>query len=63
MGTTEIEEYLQRIDEGLKESSKELLHDYALHDDSLVVGDMEGNVLHVPAKKILSQHPELAMEN
>ncbi len=61
MGKTEVEEYLRRIDEGLKESRKELLRDYALHDDSLVVGDTEGNVLHVPAKKILALHPELAI--
>lgn len=61
MGEKEIEEYLRKIDEGLQDSRKKLLHDYALHDDSLVVGDLEGNVLHVPAKKILAQHPELVI--
>lgn len=60
MNEIEVEEYLRKIDEGLKETTKKLLHDYALHNDSLVVGDTEGNVLHVPAKEILTQHPELA---
>ncbi len=61
MEEIEVEEYLRKIDEGLKECSKKLLNDYALHDDFLVVGDEEGNILHVPAKEILAQHPELAM--
>lgn len=61
MSEIEVEEYLQKIDKGLEESRKKLLHDYALHDDSLVVGDMNGNVLHVPAKEILAQHPNLAI--
>ncbi len=61
MSEIEVEEYLRKIDEGLKESRKKLLHEYALRDDSLVVGDTEGNVLHVPAKEILAQHPELTI--
>lgn len=33
-------------------TSKQLLKEYALHNDSLVVGDDKGYVMDVPAKKI-----------
>lgn len=61
MSDKELEVYIDAIEEGLKESHKKLLHDYALHNDSLIVGDGNGNVVHVPAREILERHPELRM--
>ncbi len=61
MSDKELEVYIAAIEAGLKESHKKLLNDYALHDDSLIVGDGNGNVIHVPAKEILDRHPELRM--
>lgn len=56
-----MEEYLLKIQDGLLESRKQLLQEYALHDDSIVVGDGQGNVLDVSAKQVLAQHPELCV--
>jgi hypothetical protein len=56
-----VEEFLKKVEDGLLEAQKKMLHEYALHDDSVVIGDADGNVLHVPAKEILEKHPELRM--
>lgn len=61
MSDIEIKEYLDKIEAGLQESRKQLLKEYALHDDSVVVGDGHGNVMDVPAKEILAKHPELVI--
>lgn len=61
MNDEELEEYLSKIQDGLKESRKLLLQEYALHDDSIVVGDDQGNVHDIPAREVLAQHPELCM--
>lgn len=49
------------IDEGLSESRKKLLKEYALRDEALVESDENGNVVCVPARDILAEHPELRM--
>lgn len=59
MSNIELNDFLQKIENGLQESRKQLLNEYALHNDSLVVGDSSGNVLDIPAKDILAKHPEL----
>lgn len=52
---------MKKIDEGLSESRKKLLKEYALHDEALVESDENGNVVYVPARDILAEHPELRM--
>lgn len=59
MNDKEIEEYLRKIEEGLEEAQNKMLQEYALHDDDLVIGDSNGNVLHVPAKQLLRQAAKL----
>ena len=61
MSDKDLELYLSKIEEGLEESRKKVINDYALHDDSLVVSDGHGNVVHVPARDILAKHPELRL--
>ncbi len=61
MSEQDLELYLKRIDEGLSESGKKLLKEYALRDEALVESDENGNVVCVPARDILAEHPELRM--
>ena len=49
MNDIELDDFLKKIKTGLQESRKQLLNEYALRNDSLVVGDDNGNVLEVPA--------------
>lgn len=63
MNDIELDDFLKKIESGLQESRKQLLNEYALRNDSLVVGDDNGNVLEVPAKEILARHPELVCGN
>lgn len=63
MNDIELDDFLKKIETGLQESRKQLLNEYALRNDSLVVGDDNGNVLEVPAKEILARHPELVCGN
>lgn len=62
MNDIELDDFLKKIETGLQESRKQLLNEYALRNDSLVVGDDNGNVLEVRAKEILSKHPELVQQ-
>ena len=61
MSDLELDDFLQKIESGLQESCKQLLNEYALRNDSLVIGDDNGNVMEVPAKEILAKHPELVI--
>ena len=61
MSDKELELYLEKLDEGLAESRKKLLNEYALYNECLVEGDGKGNVVHVSARDILAKHPELRM--
>lgn len=63
MNDIELDDFLKKIETGLQESRKQLLNEYALRNDSLVVGDDNGNVLEVPAKEILARHSELVCGN
>lgn len=63
MNDIELDDFLKKIETGLQESRKQLLNEYALRNDSLVVGDDNGNVLEVPAKEILARYPELVCGN
>lgn len=39
MNDIELDDFLKKIESGLQESRKQLLNEYALRNDSLVVGD------------------------
>lgn len=59
MSEREVEEFLQKVEQGLLESQQIMLKEKALHDECVVVSDGHGGVLHVPAAEVLRQHPEL----
>lgn len=42
MSDLELDDFLQKIESGLQESRKQLLNEYALRNDSLVIGDDNG---------------------
>lgn len=43
---------------GLKIALRKMAEEAALHDESLVIGDKEGNVKWVPARELLKTMPE-----
>lgn len=59
MSEREIEDILQKVEQGILESQQAMLKEKALHGQSVVISDGNGAVLHVPAEEILRQHPEL----
>lgn len=59
MSEKEVEEFLQTVEKGLLESQQIMLKEKALHDQCVVVSDGHGGVLHIPAKEVLRQYPEL----
>jgi hypothetical protein len=50
---TDINELSEKIMRGLKIAIKKLVEDTAAQNGSLVIGDKDGNILHVPAKDLL----------
>ena len=57
MNDKELNEYLKKIEAGLQESRQQMLEEYALRNDSIVVGDGKGGIIEVPARSLLSaQH-------
>lgn len=59
MSEREIEDFLLKVEQGLLESQQVMLKEKALHGQCVVISDENGKVLHIPAKEILRQHPEL----
>gem|GEM_PF-3474472 len=50
--------FYELISKGLTLSMKRMLHEKALHDEDVVMTDAQKNVIRVPAKQLLEQHPE-----
>ncbi len=55
MNDKELNEYLEKIEQGLRESRQKMLEEYALRNDSIVVGDGKGGTMEVPARNLLSE--------
>jgi len=55
MNDKELNEYLEKIEQGLRESRQKMLEEYALRNDSIVVGDGKGGTMEVPARSLLSE--------
>ena len=56
MSEREIEDFINKVDAGLAEAQHNMLVEKALHNQCVVIADEQGNVLHVPAKELLSEH-------
>lgn len=50
--------FTDKVMVGLKKALRKLAEDAALNDESLVIGDLEGNVKSIPAKELLKTLPE-----
>lgn len=47
-----------RMERALFHAHKKMLHEKALHNRDVVIGDGKGGVLFVSAKDIIATHPE-----
>lgn len=63
MNELEINEYLQKIEIGLRESRQQMLEEYALRNDSIVVSDGNGGTMEVPAKELLTCVSDLSPQS
>ncbi len=59
MNDKELNEYLEKIEQGLRESRQKMLEEYALRNNSIVVGDGKGGTMEVPARSLLSEQHAL----
>ncbi len=55
MNELEIEEFLNKVEEGLAEAQHNMLVEKSLHNQSVVISDGHGHVIEVPAKSLLCQ--------
>lgn len=55
MSELEIENFIQKVEEGLVEAQQNMLEEKALHNRSIVVSDGCGGVCEIPARQILAQ--------
>lgn len=53
MSDVEIEDFLDKVENGLAEAQHNMLVEKALHGRSVVISDKKGNVVHIPAKQLL----------
>lgn len=59
MSEREIEDFLEKVEQGLLESQQIMLREKALHNQDVVIMNDMGDIVHVSAKEVLLQHPEL----
>lgn len=50
--------FTDKVMVGLKKALRKLAEEAALNNESLVIGDIDGNVKSVPAKELLKTLPE-----
>ena len=55
MSEREIEDFLNKVEDGLAEAQHNMLVEEALHNRPIVVSDGNGHVLEVPAKELLQK--------
>ncbi len=54
MSELEIEDFLNKVEEGLAEAQHNMLVEKMLHDQPVVISDGKGRVVTVSAKSLLS---------
>ena len=57
MSNKEIKEFSEKLKHGLVIAEKRMLQEKALHDESVVVCDKEGNIKRIPAKQVIAENP------
>lgn len=59
MSNNEIEQYISSLDKALEEAEEVMLHDKALHDESIIVTDHQGGIRRIAAKTILAERSKV----
>ena len=54
MSNKEIREFTAKLDKGLQIAEKRMLEEKALHNETVVVSNAEGEIEYIPAKDILA---------
>ena len=57
MSNKEIKEFSEKLKHGLTIAEKRMLQEKALHDESVVVCDKDGNIKRIPAKQVIAENP------
>lgn len=53
MTEIEFEDFIRKVEEGLREAQYNMLKEKALHNQCVVIADNKHCVIHVPAKELL----------
>lgn len=53
MTEIEFEDFIRKVEEGLREAQYNMLKEKALHNQCVVIADDKHCVIHVPAKELL----------
>lgn len=56
MNEAEAERFIQTVEQGLRESHIKMLKEKALHNQTVVIADKQGNIVKVPASELLKQY-------
>lgn len=56
MSNKEIREFSEKIRLGLQIAEKRMLHEKALHDETVVVCDRDNNIRYIPAKQVIAEN-------
>lgn len=57
MSNKEIKEFSEKLKHGLAIAEKRMLQEKALHDESVVICDKDGNIKRIPAKQVIAENP------
>lgn len=56
MSEQEIKELEDKLAQGLLLAEKRMLHEKALHDETVVTQSADGKILYIPAKQIIAEN-------
>lgn len=56
MSNKEMNEFSEKLRKGLELSEKRMLHEKALHGESVVVCDENNNIKYIPARQVIAEN-------
>jgi hypothetical protein len=56
MSNKEIKDFTRKLEKGLQIAEKRMLEEKALHDETVVVSNAEGQIEYIPAKEVLATY-------
>lgn len=54
----QVEEMAKKLEHGIMLARKRMLHEKALHNQEVILGDSDGRIYSVPAKEIIANYKE-----